>query len=148
MILNQCPSHGITLFFSVQNTVQSEWWPVQQFFRLLTYCCSYLSKILIMKLCHHFLGFISVHVQYNFIFHSKYLYSTCFFWIWFLKCLSDWTRSVDDMTYLFVLYDMSKILYRKTAGRQFSLCFSMVAYMHAFTTHWTILSQVSNLVYE
>ena len=43
---------GLRFLFSVQNTVQSEWWPVQQFFRLLTYCCSYLSKILIMKLCH------------------------------------------------------------------------------------------------
>ena len=60
---------GLHFFFSVQNTVQSEWW-LQQFCRLLTYCSSYLSKILIMKLCHHFLGFISVHVQYNIIFHS------------------------------------------------------------------------------
>ena len=78
VILNQCPSHGITLFFAIKNTVQSEWWPVQQFFRLLTNCYSYSCKILNITLCHYFLGFISVHVQYNFIFHSKYLYSACF----------------------------------------------------------------------
>ena len=68
VILNQCPSHGITLFFSVQNTVQSEWWPVQQFSRLFTYCCSYLSKILYYETVSLFFGihFCSYTVQFYF----------------------------------------------------------------------------------
>ena len=85
VILNQCPSHGITLFFAIKNTVQSEWWPVQQFFRLLTNCYSYSCKILNITLWHYFLGFISVYVQYNFIFHSKYLYGAYFLNLVFLS---------------------------------------------------------------
>ena len=55
-------------FFSVQRTVQSEWWLIQELFQLLTYCCSYMPEIqlnFIMKL-PLFWGFISVQLQFYF----------------------------------------------------------------------------------